>query len=142
MSKTILFGFWLFLGSVTFGLKAQDLEMVKELMKKQEMAWNAGDIEGFMLPYNNSDSLIFVGSSGITYGWKNTLERYRKSYPDKASMGELSFTFIKTEQLSTDCIYVLGKWSLKKEKAASGHFTLIWKKVNGHWTTICAGVKQ
>ncbi len=133
MSKTILFGFWLFLGPFTTLIKAQDITIIKELMKKQELAWNAGDLEGFMLPYFNSDSLIFVGSSGITYGWKNTLERYKKSYPDKASMGELSFTFIKTEQHSADCIYVLGKWSLKREKSASGHFTLIWKKINGLW---------
>lgn len=106
-------------------------------MKTQELAWNAGNLEGFMFPYEKSDSLMFVGSKGITYGWNNTLERYKTSYPDKASMGELSFTLLKTEQLSPDCIYVLGKWSLKKEKAASGHFTLIWKKRAGNWKIVC-----
>ncbi len=108
-----------------------------DLMKAQELAWNAGNLEGFMFPYEKSDSLMFVGSKGITYGWQNTLERYKTSYPDKASMGELSFTLLKTEQLSPDCIYVLGKWRLKKEKAASGHFTLIWKKRAGNWKIVC-----
>lgn len=105
-------------------------------MKAQEQAWNAGDLEGFMIPYENSDSLMFVGSKGITYGWNNTLQRYKTSYPDKASMGELSFTIIKAEQLSPEYIYVMGKWSLKKEKAASGHFTLIWKKRKGLWKIV------
>ncbi|MCU0361214.1 MAG: nuclear transport factor 2 family protein [Bacteroidia bacterium] len=114
-------------------LNAQELTKVLDLMKAQELAWNAGDLEGFMTPYLNSDSLLFVGGSGITYGWNSTLNRYKKAYPDKASMGELKFTILKTEQLSPDYIYVLGKWSLKKEKPASGHFTLIWKKIKGEW---------
>jgi ketosteroid isomerase-like protein len=114
-------------------LNAQELTKVLDLMKAQELSWNAGDLEGFMIPYEKSDSLMFVGSKGITYGWNNTLQRYKTSYPDKASMGELRFTILKTEQLSPDCIYVLGKWSLKKEKPAAGHFTLIWRKINGDW---------
>lgn len=117
-------------------LNAQELTKVLDLMKAQEQAWNAGDLEGFMIPYENSDSLMFVGSKGITYGWNNTLQRYKTSYPDKASMGELSFTIIKAEQLSPEYIYVMGKWSLKKEKAASGHFTLIWKKRKGLWKIV------
>jgi ketosteroid isomerase-like protein len=117
-------------------LNAQELTKVLDLMRAQELAWNAGDLEGFMISYEKSDSLMFVGSKGITYGWNNTLKRYKTSYPDKASMGELSFTIIKAEQLSPECIYVLGKWSLKKEKAASGHFTLIWKKSKGLWKIV------
>jgi len=126
--------FLVFLMSVS--LNAQEIAKVLDLMKSQELAWNAGDLEGFMIPYEKSDSLMFVGSKGITYGWNNTLQRYKTSYPDKASMGELSFTIIKAEQLSPECIYVLGKWSLKKEKAASGHFTLIWKKSKGLWKIV------
>lgn len=117
-------------------INAQELTKVLDLMKAQELAWNAGDLEGFMEPYVKSDSLTFVGSKGITYGWNNTLQRYKTSYPDKASMGMLSFTIVKAEQLSPECIYVLGKWSLKKEKAASGHFTLIWKKSRGDWKIV------
>ncbi len=121
---------------MSVSLNAQEIAKVLDLMKSQELAWNAGDLEGFMIPYEKSDSLMFVGSKGITYGWNNTLQRYKTSYPDKASMGELSFTIIKAEQLSPECIYVLGKWSLKKEKAASGHFTLIWKKSKGLWKIV------
>lgn len=112
---------------------AQDQSRILELMQAQEQAWNRGDIEAFMAPYENSDSLLFIGSKGVTRGWTNTLERYKKAYPDKASMGELKFTLIKTEQLSADCIYVIGKWNLKRDKPASGHFTLVWKKRNGQW---------
>src|SRR5688572_19204193 len=82
------------------GVKAQEVPKVLDLMRIQEKAWNEGNLEEFMKPYIQGDSLMFIGSKGITYGWKNALERYKTSYPDKASMGELSFTIIKAEQLS------------------------------------------
>lgn len=134
MGHLFFTSFLVFLMSVS--LNAQEIAKVLDLMNAQELAWNAGDLEGFMIPYEKSDSLMFVGSKGITYGWQNTLERYKTSYPDKTSMGELSFNIIKSELLSPECIYVLGKWSLKKEKAASGHFTLIWKKKSGLWKIV------
>ena len=48
---------------------------IREVMQQQQDAWNKGDIESFMTGYWNSDSLMFIGSSGVTYGYKNTLER-------------------------------------------------------------------
>jgi len=125
-----------FFALVQNGVRAQEVAIVLDLMRSQEKAWNAGKLEQFMEPYENSDSLMFIGSKGVTLGWANTLERYKTSYPDKANMGELSFAILKAEQLSPDCIYVLGKWNLKKEKAASGHFTLIWKKRAGQWKIV------
>lgn len=117
-------------------VRAQEISKVLELMKVQESAWNEGNIEKFMVPYEKNDSLLFVGSKGVTRGWTNTLERYKKAYPDKASMGELSFRFVRSEQISADCIYVIGQWHLKKDKPASGHFTLLWRKKGGKWMIV------
>ena len=66
-------------------------EEILKIMKQQEDCWNEGDLECFMKGYWKSDSLKFIGKKGITYGWGNTLERYRKNYPDKESMGTLKF---------------------------------------------------
>lgn len=134
MKQLLLLPIYVFL--MTGLVKAQEIPKVMELMKDQEKAWNEGNIEKFMEHYEQSDSLLFVGSKGVTRGWTNTLERYKKAYPDKASMGELSFLFVRTEQISPDCIYVIGQWNLKKEKPASGHFTLLWRKRAGKWIIV------
>lgn len=105
-------------------------------MKAQEESWNKGNIPGFMDYYWKSDSLKFIGSKGITYGWQKTLDNYLKSYPDKATMGSLKFTIIEAIQLSDTSIYVIGKWELSREKAVGGHFTLLWKKINGKWVIV------
>jgi ketosteroid isomerase-like protein len=111
-------------------------ETVLNNMLEQEQAWNKGDIKKFMQHYWQSDSLTFIGSKGVTKGWQKTLDNYLKSYPSKESMGQLTFTIIETRVLSVESIYVIGKWELKKEKPASGHFTLLWKKINNAWVIV------
>jgi len=112
------------------------IQSVRTNMKLQETSWNNGDIDGFMQHYWKSDSLKFIGKNGVTYGWQQTLENYKKSYPDKQTMGILKFTIIESTQLSKDAIYVIGKWELQREEPVSGHFTLLWKKINNHWVIV------
>ena len=83
-------------GAPVNSLKAgQDDRMrILERMDVQETAWNAGDLEGFMSAYWQSDSLLFVGSRGPSRGWTTTLENYRASYPDRATMGPVSYTHL------------------------------------------------
>jgi hypothetical protein len=62
--------------------QTSDEQAIREILKKQTEGWNQGNIEKYMKTYWQSDSLIFVGKKGLTYGYKNTLENYKKSYPD------------------------------------------------------------
>jgi len=110
-----------------------DKKSVLNFMQAQELAWNKGDIEGFMSFYWNNDSLMFIGKNGITYGWKNTYENYKKSYPTQLDMGNLTFDIVKIEQLNKTTMHIVGKWQLEKVKPSGGYFSLIWKKINGKW---------
>ena len=106
-------------------------------MSDQEAAWNRADLEGFMDGYWRSDSLRFIGSKGLTYGWQQTLDNYKKTYPDAAAMGTLHFTLLSVEVLSPESAFVIGKWRLVREKdEPSGHFTLLWKKMDGKWVIV------
>lgn len=133
MRSLLSTAFLLFAG---FCLSQSDIDIseVKEAMKKQEAAWNKADIEGFMAYYWKSDSLKFIGSKGITYGWQRTLDNYKKSYPSPEAMGVLTFENSTIEQLSPVKIFVIGKWHLKrKDGDVGGTYTLLWKKIEGKW---------
>jgi ketosteroid isomerase-like protein len=120
-----------------FSQNKADIAEVTENMKKQELAWNKADLEGFMAYYWKSDSLKFIGSKGITYGWQKTLDNYKKSYPTQEAMGILTFENNTMEQLSPDKLFVIGKWHLKKKDSeAGGHYTLLWKKIKGKWVIV------
>ncbi len=133
--KKVLFLVFLFPVFVTY---AQNDEIqIRNLMALQTEAWNRGDVNGFMQTYWQSDSLMFVGKDGITWGWKNTLERYKNGYPDKAAMGQLSFNNIQVKKLSEEYYFVVGKWMLKRNAGdLSGHYNLLIKRINGEWKII------
>jgi len=112
-------------------------EYKKEIIKvlyQQRDSWNNGDIEAYMQGYWNSDSLRFMGQSGINYGWETTLNHYKKKYYNKSIMGNLTFKVISLELMNDNVAFMIGSWALKREVGdVSGYFTLIWKKINGKW---------
>lgn len=110
---------------------------ILEVLKKQELAWNVGDIEAFMKGYWKSDSLTFIGRTGIKYGWENTLNNYKKSYPTADIMGKLTFEIQKLEMISDNKAFIIGKFTLnRKNDQPSGYFTLLWRKIDGQWYII------
>ena len=122
-----------------FNLHAQRSQkgLILKLLEDQRQAWNRGDINEYMQGYNQSDSLLFVGKGGPQYGWNNTLNNYKKSYPDKSAMGYLSFDIKEIKMISADHAFVLGAWHLKREKdEPKGYFTLLVKKISGKWKVI------
>lgn len=115
----------------------RDQEAIRMVMRHQEIAWNNGDIEGFMQGYWKSDQLRFVGRSGLKYGWENTLQGYKKGYPDKATMGKLHFEIDDLEPTGPDSYYMIGRYELiRKEDHPTGYFTLLWKRINGKWKIV------
>ena len=96
-----------------------------------------GDIESFMEGYIKSDNLKFVGSKGITHGWKQTLENYKKSYPGKEHMGILTFNLLEFDQLAKDVFLVIGEFHLKRTVGdANGMFSIILKQIDSKWRII------
>jgi hypothetical protein len=81
--------------------QTKDETEVRNVLAKQNAAWNGGDVDAFMVGYWENDSLMFIGRSGVTYGYKNTLANYKKNYPDTATMGKLTFTLIQVKQALT-----------------------------------------
>jgi len=114
-----------------------DIQQVISSLNTQQSTWNKGNIEGFMEYYWKNDSLKFIGTNGITYGWQKTLDNYKKKYPNPEAMGQLTFDITEAEQLSPKAIFIVGKWRLKyPDKEIGGYFTLFWKKLNGKWLIV------
>ena len=129
---------YLLLGvSVSTFSQSKDETEIRSVLTKQTESWNKGNIESFMTTYWHSDSLLFIGKSGIKWGWQTTLENYKKNYPDTTAMGKLDFTILLVKKLSADYYYVVGKWHLKRSIGdLSGHYDLLFRKIKGQWFII------
>jgi ketosteroid isomerase-like protein len=136
MNKLILF-ISLFIATESYAQTPAEKEILR-ILDTQTKSWNVGDISGFMKGYWESDSLMFIGKNGITYGYAQTLTNYLKNYPSVADMGKLYFDIKKTSMLSAEACFVIGKWHLKREVKGdlSGHFTLLFRKLNGQWVIV------
>jgi ketosteroid isomerase-like protein len=117
--------------------QGNDEQAIRKILNDQITAWNKGNIEEFMKGYWNSDSLMFIGKSGVTYGYQNTLLNYKKNYSNTDAMGALSFELVKVQRLSPEYYYVVGKWHLKRKIGdVGGHYDLLFRKVNGAWVIV------
>jgi len=107
--------------------QAQDRRAILQILKRQTVDWNAGNVDKFMNGYWPSDSLTFVGKAGITYGYQATLANYKKRYPDRASMGTLKFDILQLDFPSPNVAYVIGSFHLTRPQIgdADGYFTLL-----------------
>ena len=117
--------------------QTKEEQAVRKILEQQDAAWNKGDIESFMDGYWKNDSLMFIGKSGVTYGWQNTLENYKKGYPDTAAMGKLNFEYIEIKRLSVNYFFVVGKWHLTRTIGnLNGTFTLLIRKIKNKWVIV------
>jgi len=131
-----LFFLFLAVSHVSFAQSKDELN-IKNAMNEQLAAWNTGNIDRFMYTYWQSDSLMFIGKSGVTYGWQKTLANYKKNYPDTAAMGKLDFNILEVKRLSVLYFFVVGKWHLTRSIGdLSGHFTLLFKKIKNNWVIV------
>lgn len=136
MNKILLLLF-ICITSITVQAQSKDEQAIRKALAIQNEAWNRGDLEMFMSTYLSSDSLMFIGKSGVTYGWKNTLDNYKKGYPDTATMGKLRFDLLEFKRLSPEYYFVVGKWFLTRSIGnVGGHFTLLFRKIKGKWYII------
>ncbi len=115
----------------------KNVTLIQNVLAKQQAAWNSGNIDDFMQGYWYSDSLLFVGKSGLTYGWNNTLSNYKKNYASKDAMGTLAFNLLKIQAIDARHYMVVGKWQLTRTIGdIGGHFTLLFKKIKGKWVIV------
>lgn len=110
---------------------------IRQIMADQATAWNKGDIDTFMKGYWNNDSLVFVGQSGLNYGYGPALANYKKGYDSPDKMGQLDFVLLSIKQLAPDYCFVLGKWHLKRKIGdIGGIFSLLFRKMGGRWQIV------
>jgi ketosteroid isomerase-like protein len=110
---------------------------IRAVLDQQVKDWNAGDIEKFMRGYDRSEKTRFASGGNITLGWQAVMDRYRRTYSDKAAMGTLTFSDLDITVASEESALAFGRWHLKREKdEPSGLFTLLFRKTADGWKIV------
>jgi hypothetical protein len=68
--KNKIYTIFFLIGSLsTSYAQNKDIQSILKTLDNQIEYWNKGDIDKFMVGYLASDSLMFIGSKGITKGY-------------------------------------------------------------------------
>ena len=122
---------------LSLGISQEEEKSVRKVLADQVNAWNAGDIDGYMRGYWNSDSTEFVSGGNLTRGYANVLARYKKTYDTRDKMGTLEFSDLSVRVMSTSFVVATGVWRLLRvQDRPWGRFTLIVQKKPGGWRII------
>lgn len=138
MKRRCTYGFVLLLVSgLSVAVSQEEEKSVRKLLTDQVNAWNAGDIEGYMKGYWNSDSTEFVSGGDLTRGYANVLARYKKSYTTREKMGKLEFSELSVRTMTRSLVVATGVWRLiRVNDQPWGRFTLIVEKKTEGWRII------
>ena len=118
-------------------VRADDEAAIRAVLQQQVEAWNQGNIDAFMDGYARTDSLRFASGSTVLTGWQATLDRYHRTYPDRAAMGRLTFDLRTVRVLSAQWAVVFGGYQLERaEDRPSGLFTLLFEKRPEGWRIV------
>lgn len=116
---------------------SSDEAQIRAVLDMQTAAWNRGDIDTFMTSYWKSEQTEFLGANGIAHGWQAVLDRYHHSYPDRKTMGTVSFSDLEVHVTCADAAYVVGKFHLVRESdQPSGVFSLDFRKFPEGWRIV------
>lgn len=110
---------------------------VRAVLEAQRVAWNRGDIEGYMDGYERSEDTVFVSGDNLTRGWQTVHDRYKKNYDSREKMGTLTFSDLEITPIANDTAIVLGRWHLQRANdQPHGRFTLILRRTKQGWKVI------
>ncbi|WP_019960047.1 YybH family protein [Woodsholea maritima] len=117
--------------------EASETRAIASVIEAQRSAWNDGDVEGYMQGYWQDEALRFASGGTITYGWQQTLDRYKARYNTREAMGHLDFTDVEITLMDDDDGLVFGRWALTREgDHPSGLFTLHVHKFDEGWRVV------
>ena len=117
--------------------RSQTAAAIQSVLSAQQVAWNRGDIDGFMNAYSRSSAIVFVSGDTITRGWQTVRDRYKKKYASARAMGRLEFSDLEITPLGADAAVALGRWQLfRKGDHPHGRFTLIFRRTAEGWRIV------
>lgn len=108
------------------------------LLLESARAWNAGDLDGFLITYARDSATTFVTTRGPIYGFEEIRGRYAARFKPGAERDSLAFTEFTVRMLGADFVLSTARYVLKRGDSvtATGPFTVIWERRPEGWRMI------
>jgi len=111
---------------------------LQALLDQSARAWNAGDLEGFLITYAHDSATTFVTQRGPIYGFDAIRGRYAARFEPGAVRDSLTFTDFTVRMMGPDYVLSTAHYVLMRGDSvtATGPFTVIWQHRPEGWRMI------
>jgi len=111
---------------------------LQALLDQSAAAWNAGDLDGFLITYARDSATTFVTTRGPVYGFETIRDRYAARFEPGAERDSLHFTDFTVRMLGADYVLSTARYMLTRGDSvtATGPFTVIWERRPEGWRMI------
>jgi beta-aspartyl-peptidase (threonine type) len=112
---------------------------VRDVLNQQVVAWNKGDLDGFLAGYWNSPKVVFMSGGQRFDGYSAMRDRYRRRYKAEGkAMGQLAFSELDVVALGPESALARGRFKLTMPDGTkpTGLFTLIMRKFPDGWKIV------
>jgi uncharacterized protein (TIGR02246 family) len=111
---------------------------LERLLHLSAHAWNAGDLDGFLITYARDSTTTFVTARGPIYGFEAIRGRYAARFEPGAERDSLTFTDVTARMLGADYVLSTARYVLTRGDSvtATGPFTVIWQRRPEGWRMI------
>lgn len=111
---------------------------IQALLEASARAWNAGDLEGFLITYARDSATTFLTSGGLTHGYDAIRARYAPRFEPGATRDSLRFADLHVRSLGPTHALVTARYVLRRGDAvtADGPFTVVLERRTEGWRMI------
>lgn len=120
--------------------RGTDAQQIEAILQESTVAWNHGDLEGFLHPYLNGPGVTFMGND-VVRGYGAIRDFYRGTwFRGGAPTVNLAYHDVEVRPLGRDYALVLGKWVVTNKETGQetrhGTFSLTWMRTPQGWRII------
>ena len=112
--------------------------VIKSMLDVSAVAWNRGDLDGFVSTYANDSTTTFVSAGQVQHGYAWIRRNYAPRFAPGARRDSLRFERFVARTLGSDYALVTARYVLFRGDSvtSSGPFTLIVQRRAGRWKII------